>query len=130
MDIELLTSTVVEFVAKVIPRLGKVGERLSDKALARLEGEVEERAAALWQRLEPRMEASILGAATTEKKIPDAVLLNELARQIHALLLEDQQFALEVSRLVDKAVHSPSIQQKARDNALQIGQVLGDAKLS
>jgi hypothetical protein len=128
MDVQTLAKEVVTFLAPFLPYLVKAGGEAAKEAGKKFGEAAWEQAKALWGKLHPKVEAK----PAAQEAMQDAAAAPQdedaqaaLRLQLKKLLAEDETLASEVARLVQEGsqvMASTVIQQKAGDDAIQIGQ--------
>jgi hypothetical protein len=128
VDIQTLAKEVVAFLAPFLPYLVMAGGEAAKEAGKKFGEAAWEQAKALWGKLRPKVEAK----PAAQEAVQDAAAAPQdedaqaaLRLQLRKLLAEDETLAGEVTRLVQEGsqvMASTVIQQRAGDNAIQIGQ--------
>ncbi len=128
MDVQTLAKKAAAFLAPFLPYLVMAGGEAAKEAGKKFGEAAWEQAKALWGKLRPKVEAKPAAQEAVQDIAaapddPDAQAALRL--QLKKLLAEDETLAAEVARLVQEGsqvMASTVIQQKAGDNAIQIGQ--------
>ena len=128
MDVQTLAREVVAFLTPFLPYLVKAGGEAAKEAGKKFGEAAWEQAEALWGKLHPKMEdkpAAQEAVQDTAAAPDDPAAQAALRLQMKKLLAEDETLAAEVARVMQEGsqvVASTVIQQRAGDNAIQIGQ--------
>lgn len=135
MDPMILAGDLVDFLSPFFPYLVKVGEKAAEEAGKKLGVSAWERAKTLWSKLRPKVEAKIAAREAVQDvaKTPnDEDARTVLRVQLKKLLIDNEALVQEISELMGEKTDmtaSVIINQEAGDNAIQIGQVSGDASI-
>jgi len=105
MDPVSLATAITGFLAPLLPYLLKGGEKAAEEVGKKFGGAVWDRAAALWARLRPRLEARPASQEAIQEvaKAPDdQAAQGALNLQVRKILAEDSELAQEVARWLEE----------------------------
>lgn len=138
MDIPILIQGVVAFLAPFLPYLLEAGGEAGKAAASKFGEDAWEKAKSLWGKLHPKIEAkpaakeaahdiALAQKSAQEANMPpnDADAQAALRLQLEKLLTTDETLVREIASLMEKgpqSVTTTTIQQKAGDNSIQVGQ--------
>lgn len=106
MDFALLAQTLTIFLSPALPYLTKAGEKAQEEAAKKLGAGTAEKAAEIWRRLRPAVDAkpaAAAAAADVAQDPEDEDLKTALRGQLRKILTQDPELAAALASLLEGA---------------------------